>query len=60
MQTQKYGMRTPTPFTPHEPSLLGGGGGLQLVEDESVVGKCCRVALLETGSQDPVATWVPT
>ena len=24
-----------------------------------VVGKCCRGALLETGSQDSVATWVP-
>ena len=26
----------------------------------TVVGRCCRGALLETGSQDPVATRVPT
>ena len=25
-----------------------------------VVDRCCRGALLETASQDPVATWVPT
>ena len=26
-----YGIRTPT-FTPYEPFLLGGGGGLQYIE----------------------------
>ena len=29
-------------------------------DDRPVVGRCCRGALLETGSQDPVTTRVPT
>ena len=33
------------------------GGNFVLL---TVVGRCCRGALLETGSQDPVATRVPT
>ena len=31
MRTKKHGIRTP-PFMPYEPSLLGGGGGLQCAD----------------------------
>ena len=40
--------------------LPSGGQSLFRAQSLSVVSRCCRGALLETGSQDPVATRAPT